>query len=215
MDSEISNQFDLRKYNNVIFDCDGVILDSNKIKENNIHSVSSLYINENILKEFLEFFNSNAGIPREIKIKIYIQDKTIIKRILKEYNILNLKSLKEANIVEGFEKFILSLENFRGNKYVVSGSDQNELLEVLRHKNIDKYFKKILGGPNTKHKNIRKLKINSKTLYFGDSKIDYEVCVYNGFDFVFVKGYTNRDIEFDKKSQIDIYEIVNFNNIKY
>ena len=98
-------------YSNIIFDCDGVILDSNKIKERNIYKVSSKYLFESKLTEFIEYFNSNPGIPREGKIEKYIHNKSTITNILKEYNSLNLESLKTANLVNGVKNFILSLNN--------------------------------------------------------------------------------------------------------
>jgi phosphoglycolate phosphatase-like HAD superfamily hydrolase len=206
--------FKLKNYETLIFDCDGVILDSNKIKEQNINTVSSKYLEETKLKEFINFFNSNPGVPREIKIQKFIKDRPILSEILKDYNKLNLISLKNAPIVAGFKDYITSIMNLKINKYVVSGGDQDELLEVLDFKGLSKYFNFVLGGPNTKYQNVDKLKINNKTLYFGDSQLDYEVCEHYYFDFVYVKGYTDRELVFKYKSSIRKYVINNFNDIK-
>lgn len=209
-----SRFFEIKDYKTIIFDCDGVILDSNKIKEKNIFTVSSKYLEKTILKEFIDYFNSNPGVPREIKIKKFIQDRSLINGILKDYNFLNLKSLKNATLVSGFKDYITSIDNIIKNIYVVSGGDQDELLEVLNFKDLSKYFNMILGGPNSKYQNIDKLRINNKTLYFGDSQLDYEVCEHYCFDFVFIKGYTDKDLVFKKKSNISKYVINNFSDIK-
>ena len=130
------NSSDIRivNYDNIIFDCDGVILDSNEIKEKNIYEASSRFLAEPKLNKFIKHFNSNPGIPRENKIGKYVQDKSIIDSILYEYNLLNLKSLKKANIVNGFNDFIQSTDYNPINKYVVSGGDQDELMEVFKYK---------------------------------------------------------------------------------
>ena len=58
---------DLNKYRNIIFDFDGVILDTNTLKENNIEKTIKKYLSPQKSKSCLQYFNSNPGIPREIK----------------------------------------------------------------------------------------------------------------------------------------------------
>ena len=51
----MSNKIDLSKYQTLIFDCDGVILNSNKIKTQAFYEVSKIYGHKpaQILKEYL------------------------------------------------------------------------------------------------------------------------------------------------------------------
>ena len=64
-------------YDSIILDCDGVILNSNFIKEKNIKIVLSKYLFGNDLKKCIDYFNNNAGLIRETKLKF----STIIKLI--------------------------------------------------------------------------------------------------------------------------------------
>ena len=206
---------EIKKYKNIIFDCDGVIFDSNKIKEENISKASNKYLNQPTLFNFIEHFNSNPGIPRENKIRKFVPDELVVSNILKEYNALNLKSLKKAKLVNGFNSFIQTLNDSLINKYVISGGDQVELKEVLKYKKLSKYFNEILGGPKTKYQNIDNLNIVGKTLYFGDSKLDYEVCEFYNFDFVFIIDYTEKEIVFQQNSRIRKFKISNFSKLNY
>ena len=168
----------IKNYSNIIFDCDGVILDSIKIKENNISKVGSNYLHGEILESFLTFFNDNPGLPREIKIDRFIDDGKIKSKLLHDYKKMNLDALKNANLSDGLLHFLNDELHRNIPKFIVSGGDQSELLEVMKYKGLSKYFTKILGGPKSKYENINTLNINGNTLYFGDSKIDYEVCEF-------------------------------------
>lgn len=211
----MNNLISLNNYRNLLFDCDGVILDSNKIKERNIKKVAKKYMQDDILIPFLHYFTSNSGIPRELKIKKYLNDRGLIKNLLDDYHYLNLRSLKKAKIVDGFVPFIKNAHKHHENKFVISGGDQAELTEVLQFKNLTKYFKKILGGPKTKEENIGNLQLSGDTIYFGDSEIDFQICRQNNFAFVFVTGYTNSRLDFNSKYKGEIYQISNFNEIEY
>ena len=204
----------ISNYENLIFDCDGVILDSNRIKEDNIASVASSYLKGVELTEFIGYFNSNPGIPRESKIDKFVKDKFIRDAILNEYNLLNLDTLRNAKISDGLLELLDSIHNKDILKFIVSGADQHELLDVLSFKGIAKYFHKILGGPKSKYNNIDSLNIIGKSLYFGDSRIDYEVSEFYYFDFVHVTGYADREITFKNNSNIKIFNICNFYNLK-
>ena len=74
----------LQDFSTYIFDCDGVILNSNFIKEQNIEEVVSQYLSGNRLTNFLNYFNSNSGIPREVKIKKFIKSSKTQDLILNE-----------------------------------------------------------------------------------------------------------------------------------
>jgi len=200
----------IKDYENFIYDCDGVILDSNKVKEINIEKAAKNYLAENNLSQLLNYFNANPGIPRELKLNKFIKDTTLVNNLLNDYNKLNLNSLKKVKIVNGFELFIKKVYKYHKNIFVVSGGDQAELLEILQFKNLTKYFTKILGGPNTKEENINKLSLSGNTLYFGDSQIDYNICKKHNFDFVFISGYTDFQLDLNLKSKIKIYQANSF-----
>ena len=54
-------------YNQIYFDCDGVILNSNSIKSISFYDTVSKFFGEQIAVEFVEYHRSNGGISRYSK----------------------------------------------------------------------------------------------------------------------------------------------------
>jgi len=97
--------------------------------------------------------------------------------------------------------------------FVISGSDENELIQVFIKRGIDHYFEKIYGSPANKTENTGKVVSNMKKpiigLFFGDSKSDYDAANFFGIDFVFVKDYSEWEngLEIvDHKNTINSFE---------
>ena len=66
-------------YKTFIFDCDGVILNSNKIKTNSFRALLSTY-DKCAVDEFIKYHKTNGGISRYEKIKYFL------KKIMPKYN---------------------------------------------------------------------------------------------------------------------------------
>ncbi|MBF0299211.1 MAG: HAD family hydrolase [Oligoflexia bacterium] len=192
-------------YKNYIFDCDGVILDSNHIKTTAMKELVSPYGDE-VLNEFICFHKLNAGLPRHkkfihlfeniLQIKISSAYEQKLKQILEDFKKITIKQLKITNEIVGFRDYIsqLSLESKelkKSKKFVVSGAPQSDLDFVLKYKNLDIFFDEIYGSPNTKLENLNILNSKydlSNSIYFGDSMIDYNMAMEFKMDFVFVYG---------------------------
>ena len=63
----------MKKYKSLIFDCDGVILNSNQLKTNAFRKVFEKY-NINAVDEFIEYHRSNGGVSRYIKIENFLKN---------------------------------------------------------------------------------------------------------------------------------------------
>jgi phosphoglycolate phosphatase len=203
---------DFALYANIFIDCDGVILDSNHIKEANISQVLTKYLANETLSECLEYFNSNPGIPREKKLSKYIQSEHILNKILDEYNKLNLNSLQNAKLVDGVLDFLNAMRLAGKKVYMVSGGSKDELLSIFSYKNLLHYFDEILGGPKSKAENIRILNYQGNSIFIGDSQLDLEVATIYKMDFIFVSGYTSYDLN-NVQQKIKFYTIQNFKQI--
>jgi len=176
-------------YENIIFDFDGVIVDSNFIKEKCIFDASKSFCKNDLHLRFVEYFVKNNGIPREIKINKFFS-KVDATKILEKYNINLSKQLNEINTTNGFESYISFLQLNEKKLYVLSGGTQAEVLMVLKQKSIESFFLKVMGGPKTKEENINESFIDGKTIFIGDSLKDYQVAEKYGYDFIFMYGYT-------------------------
>lgn len=209
--------------NNVsyIFDCDGVILDSNKIKSSAFWTVANERYGSTVANKFLCYHLENGGISRFQKFewlhKTVMQkdsiDETEIENDIQSYTDLVFNQLLGSRLTAGIEGLLKNLPPAKC--FVNSGGFENELRSVFHTKGIDHYFNSIFGSPSTKYENIARIKSKiGKTcsfIFFGDSKLDYEVARDAGAIFYFVYGYTEfaewREFFKDKS---DVREIENF-----
>lgn len=183
-------KLDLNKYQNIIFDCDGVVLDTNSLKEKNILKAANSVVDEKTAKSFVEYFTKGNGIPREIKIREFFSDTEKGDSILKNYNQINQETLTNAEITKGFMDFLNRVKKESKNIFLLSGGEQKELEEIFQAKELKENFQKIMGGPDTKKQNLDKITLNGNTLFFGDSEVDYQIAKEFEFDFIFMYGYT-------------------------
>ncbi len=180
---------DIENYSNIIFDFDGVVMDTNSVKYENIKKSVKKYCDKVKAKEVIEYFTTNSGIPREIKINRFFDQKTSTL-ILEDYNLLNSQTLSKVPLTEGFRTFLTLINSYKINVFILSGGDQKEIEALLRQKGIIEKFDLIMSGPKTKQENLNIHKTREKSLYIGDSKVDYEIAKQFNFDFIFVYEYS-------------------------
>ena len=195
--------FNITKYRSLIFDCDGVILNSNKIKTNCFRQVFEKYSKE-ATEEFITYHELHGGISRFVKIRYFLEKilpKYSEKCFIEDYEILTNQfgeccksSLLNAKVAEGIKE--LRLYSKKQKWFVVSGSDQEELRYIFKKKNIYKFFDGGIFGSPDKKTNIleREIKNNSillPGLFFGDSWLDHVAAKENNLDFLFVKKWTD------------------------
>lgn len=180
----------ISSYDNIIFDCDGVIIDSNNIKRNNIEAAARRYAGEKQTKEFVDYFVSNNGVPREEKVERFYADRNIQKKILDAYGKLNRQSLFDAPYTMGFKDLLNHLVDAKKKLFVVSGGSEEELKELFCRRSLTELFTAIKGGEKRKKENIRELGLDGATVFIGDSKEDYMAAAEFNYDFIFLSRYT-------------------------
>tara|TARA_B100002052_G_scaffold298448_1_gene331950 strand:- start:2721 stop:3386 length:666 start_codon:yes stop_codon:yes gene_type:complete len=166
---------------NMIFDFDGVIYDSVKIKNNAFKKIVKGY-NLSIQKKFLKFHLNNLGVSRYKKFEflknrlIKSKNKDFINDNSMMYKKILSNDLKKVKLIPGANFFIKKYKKF--NLFISSGTPENDLKKICKEKKIEIYFKKIMGSPKNKIQHIsdlkKKFKINKKnTIFFGDSITDF------------------------------------------
>ena len=211
---------DLTQYQQIIFDCDGVILDSNEIKSN-AFSETLIDEDEELVKQFIDFHKENGGISRFKKFDYFfnkIKNQKIYEKslnnALKRYAKLSYEGLKNASEIDGVRSLLIKLKEFEIDSFVISGGEQNEVRRVLKHQNLNKYFKNIYGSPISKEDHLINIK-PTNSLYFGDAKSDYIAAKNFDIDFVFISGASDWDngVEFCKS--MNIIEMKDFSELTY
>ncbi|MBT2152927.1 HAD-IA family hydrolase [Pseudoalteromonas tetraodonis] len=195
-------KLNINEYATLVFDCDGVVLNSNHIKTNAFHQVA-IEFGEHVAKEFVEYHTSNGGVSRYKKFQ-YLYDV-----ILPKYNV-DLEQVELAELIEKYAEIVKSelvksevspgLKKLRekcsnAKWLIVSGGDQEELRYVFKEKGIEGYFDGgIFGSPDKKEDIlIRELEIENismPALFLGDSKYDYQASKFAGLDFLFLSGWS-------------------------
>ena len=187
-------------YNTIIFDFDGVILNSNAMKAN-AYKYAVEYYEVNQINNFLCFHKQNGGMSRYEKFKYFLSEiapenipNLTIEKLLSRFSDFINKKIDSCELAEGLE--VIRLKYQRAKWLIVSGSDQDELRAYAKMKNIDRYFDAgIFGSPCDKKKNIFQA-LNSGNIIFpavlvGDSKLDHEVAMEFNLDFIFVSKWTD------------------------
>ena len=191
---------DLTHYKTLVFDCDGVVLNSNKIKTQAFFDVASIYGHE-VAKELKDYHLKNGGISRYAKFEYLISDilnvksePQVLQSLLDDFAFKVKQALMTCEVAKGLDE--LRQTTKQANWLIVSGGDQSELREVFTERRLDKYFDGgIFGSPDTKNlileRELNNTNITKPALFIGDSKYDYEAAQLAGLDFIFLTDWTD------------------------
>lgn len=188
----------LANYQTLVFDCDGVVLNSNKVKTEAFFKAALPY-GEAAAQQLVDYHVARGGISRYKKFEWFIENAVAdhlgpsLEQLLAAYAAEVHHGLLTCNIAEGLAE--LKAKTSQANWLIVSGGDQQELREVFAARNIAKYFDGgIFGSPHTKDyilaHQITGSNIKFPALFLGDSKYDYEAATAAGLDFIFVSKWS-------------------------
>ena len=191
--------FDISVYKTIVFDCDGVIFDSNKIKSEAFYSSVEKY-GDDAARSLVEYHMENGGISRYKKFDYFFSKilgrKAGVDELEKVVNIFSEKVTALLMACEATSALPdLKKKCFSSKWMVVSGGDQEELRNVFKERGISSYFcGGIFGSPDTKRdiisREIKLRNIELPAIYLGDSRYDFEESNVCGLDFCFVSAWT-------------------------
>ena len=181
---------ELSKYKNIVLDFDGVILDANIKRKQNMKFVLDENLNQELSILTYDYFSKNSGMSRNVKLGKFIKDEFVLNKVLKEYYELNLSTLPKCQLVKGVKEFIVKYHNSK-KIFILTGADQEEVKILVSNKNLNNYIFYLGGGPKSKIQHLKELQLEGDTIFFGDSKYDNFTASEYKFDFVFVNGYSN------------------------
>ncbi|MCC5450288.1 HAD hydrolase-like protein [Rheinheimera sp. UJ51] len=188
----------LSNYQTLVFDCDGVVLNSNKVKTEAFFKAALPY-GEAAAQQLVDYHVARGGISRYKKFEWFVENVVAgqagpnLEQLLAAYAKEVLEGLLNCEIVSGLTE--LRAKTAHANWLIVSGGDQQELRDVFATKDIAKYFDGgIFGSPDSKDTILAREKQNGnikpKALFLGDSRYDHEAATTAKLDFVFLSYWT-------------------------
>ncbi|MDP3609395.1 MAG: HAD family hydrolase [Methylophilus sp.] len=223
----------IQEYKTIVFDCDGVILDSNIVKtEAYFRTAKQLGVTDAQAQALVDYHVKLGGVSRYHKFDWFLREvlkqpvtkdaiQTWLDAFAKELEVV----LMQCDIAEGLEA--LKLKTLNATWMVLSGGDQQEIRDLFHKRTLpsgkllaDLFEGGLFGSPDNKDEVLVREKesghLRFPALFLGDSKYDYEAASNAGLDFVFLSAWTEvSDWEaFTKQYRIlvkkDLLEMVNY-----
>lgn len=194
---------EFKNKNVILWDFDGVIIDSMDVREKGFREVLSDYPEEQV-ERLLEYHHQNGGLSRYVKFR-YFQEKILqqeadeeeVARMSEEFSEIMRKELAAKDkLIPEVMKFIKAKHN-QFEMHIVSGSDGDELRFLASELQIAQYFKTIQGSPRPKISLVQDIleeyEYNLQDVCLvGDSINDYDAAKENGIEFY---GYNNLNLK--------------------
>ena len=206
----------LSDYRLIVFDCDGVIMNSNAVKTCAFGN-SVKFLGQEAVNSFKNYHIQNGGISRYEKFKYFVDnivpDLGITQNIDCEYLLKAYSREVSLNLLScEIDESIFNLRAANTSSWAVaSGSDQQELREIFFKRDLTKLFELgVWGSPSSKQEifNSQFSQFSpSDILFLGDSFYDYQVSIEFNIDFAFISHWSEfkEILELSNQNQIPIF----------
>src|SRR6056297_3202378 len=174
-------------YATLVFDCDGVVLDSNRLKTEAFHTAVLPY-GKNAAQAFVDHHITNGGISHYVKLAHFldhivpeyaeVEPGPSLEDLLAAYANAVRAGFMTCSVADGLVELRASTSQARW--IIVSRGDQLELREIFSVRKLDRYFDVgICGSHDTKGAilscELVTGNLKSPALFPGDSRVGYEV----------------------------------------
>ena len=184
-----------------MFDCDGVVLNSNQTKIDAYYAVAKKMGGSDAQAQaFVDHHVAKGSFPRNGKTEYYLTEivkQPVTRAILQQYmqafeDVLDV-TLMQCEVAAGLGA--LKAATPQAKWMLVSGGDQAELRRIFPRRQLAQLFEAgIFGGPDKKDEVLAREIANGNlqfpALFVGDSKYDHQAASRAGLDFVFLNAWT-------------------------
>lgn len=193
---------DLHGLDALLWDFDGVILDSNAVRELGFSLVLKDYPDHEV-EDLLQFHRKNGGLSRYVKFRHFFEvirketcTDVMIEELTNDFSSFMRKELvKKDNLIRETVAFIEAYSSDLP-MHIVSGSDGQELRFLCKELGLSSHFRTIEGSPTPKTDLVSGILMEygyakEKCLLIGDSINDFDAASANGILFM---AYNNPDL---------------------
>lgn len=189
----------MKRYETYVFDCDGVVLDSNRLKTDAFR-LAAIDYGDAAADALVAHHVANGGISRFAKFRHFVDEIVPdgamgpgYEELLDRYARAVREGLENCAIADGLHALREATPDARW--LIVSGGSQAELREIFGLRDLDGLFDQgIFGSPDTKDeilsREIQSGRIAGDALFIGDSRYDYRAAHGAGLDFTFATYWT-------------------------
>lgn len=192
----------LAEYKTLVFDCDGVVLNSNQLKIQAYHDVAIKFgANEQQAQALVAHHVKLGGISRYPKFEYFLREimqqgvtEQAIHQLLNTFTAEVKRLLVDCEIAPDLAS--LRQATASAKWMIISGGDQAELREIFNQRDLTDLFDAgIFGSPDNKEqilaRELAQGSITKPALFIGDSRYDYQASTNAGLDFVFLSDWTD------------------------
>jgi phosphoglycolate phosphatase-like HAD superfamily hydrolase len=191
------------KYKVILWDFDGVLMDSMPVRDRGFEIVLSSYPQHEV-EQLLIYHRQNGGLSRYVKFKYFFEQirkepitSAQVDNLASEFSEVMRRELVNSELLIDESVEYVKQNHKKFKMHVVSGSDQTELRYLCEVLGLKNYFESINGSPTPK-KELVNLILNSykytpkEIVLIGDSMNDYDAASMHEIDFY---GYNNTSLE--------------------
>jgi phosphoglycolate phosphatase-like HAD superfamily hydrolase len=195
---------DLSQYKTLVFDCDGVVLNSNQLKIQAYYATAQNYgASHQQSQALVDYHVEYGGISRFVKFDHFLREimhKPVsdvdIQFLLTDFGREVERRLLGCEIAPGLHDLKKATPDTRW--MMISGGDQDELRRLLAQRNLDHLFDAgIFGSPDNKDQVLAREMASGNlakpAIFFGDSKYDHQSSGRADLDFIFFSDWTDVD----------------------
>jgi phosphoglycolate phosphatase-like HAD superfamily hydrolase len=202
----VSLKLELQQYKSIVFDCDGVVLNSNQTKIDAYFEVSKRFGGTDAQAQaFVDHHVCLGSFPRNGKIEYYLNNivkqpitEALMQQYLQAFEDVLGNTLMQCEVAVGLDA--LKVATPQASWMLLSGGDQAELRRIFPRRTVGNvslaylFEAGIFGGPDTKDDVLAREKANGNiqfpALFLGDSKYDHQAAIRAGLDFLFLSDWT-------------------------
>jgi len=206
----------------ILFDFDGVILDSLNVKTQAFYDMYLPY-GKDIAEKAANHHLAHGGISRYEKFKVYHKDflgieidEAKLNELADEFSERVFTKVAESPEVKGIREFLEKNKNTY-KMWVITGTPTEEIIEICKTTHFTQYFEDLHGSPQKKDYWTKKILIEdnlqpNEVVFVGDATTDYDAAIANDVHFVLREHEDNLEF-FEDKKVIRIQDFVGFDSL--
>ena len=208
----------------IFWDFDGVIADSVNVKTDAFYELYLPY-GKDVAEKVKEYHLANGGVSRFKKFEYWQTEllgnpapvpQSVIDDLASRFSALVMNKVINAPYIKGAYETLVKYNSLVSN-YIISGTPEEEMKDIIKGRGLSPYFKDVLGSPESKEDLTTKLIAREgydsrEVIFIGDAPSDLHAAERNNTWFILRKHEDNMNLFKDFRS-FTISDFTNFDEV--